>query len=305
MLVQVSAILGATGVVRCDRNVRFVVSMWSAIAYDDEVGLPPGGRGTRLAGERALLKDPCGDCRHPWSEHPGADFDATLDGICGECTYEKEHEGRAEMCRLHAPDDVVRDIRVAFVVNVAPQTPGWDALLRVVRPDAFAISLDIPERDEWSPEAAQAAALLRRKANLKASVGPRYSSISRLVIDEEVWAAFRVLAGLAYDATVLRSPEGWDPVLDFSDEGTSVVATLTPVRMGRVDRGGWGRCRPAPERAAPLGLLAERTKAPERRASAILMSWRAARGSRGHDASSRSPGAGSIGIRSIATHPPR
>ncbi|MGI8699939.1 MAG: hypothetical protein ACR2JU_01805 [Nocardioidaceae bacterium] len=36
--------------------------------------------------------------------------------------------------------------------------------------------------------------------------------ISKLSVDDDVWAAFRVLAGLAYDATGLRSADEWDRV---------------------------------------------------------------------------------------------
>ena len=46
----------------------------------------------------------CPECRHPWSEHPGTEND--LNGMCGECAYEFEHDQRessAPGCRLLCP----------------------------------------------------------------------------------------------------------------------------------------------------------------------------------------------------------
>src|SRR4051812_7218008 len=46
----------------------------------------------------------CPHCRHPWCEHPGTGND--LDGMCGECAYEFEHDQRespAPGCRLPCP----------------------------------------------------------------------------------------------------------------------------------------------------------------------------------------------------------
>lgn len=177
---------------------------------------------------RRPLEDRCDECGHPWQEHPGAHFDASIDEVCGECAYEDEHEGRTSLCRRHAPADLVRDIRNAFIVDVAPGTAGWDALLTFVRTYAAEIALDIPETADWPPVAAKAAATLRRRAALKDPGSSGYTSMPRLGVDDEVWAAFVTLADRSYSATALRSPEGWDPLLDLNDEGTSVVASLTP-----------------------------------------------------------------------------
>ena len=46
----------------------------------------------------------CPECRHPWLEHPGTGNE--LDGMCGECAYEFEHDQRrtaAPGCRLDCP----------------------------------------------------------------------------------------------------------------------------------------------------------------------------------------------------------
>ena len=46
----------------------------------------------------------CPDCRHPWVEHPGTGND--LNGMCGECAYEFEHDQRESAepgCRLPCP----------------------------------------------------------------------------------------------------------------------------------------------------------------------------------------------------------
>jgi hypothetical protein len=46
----------------------------------------------------------CPECGHPWYEHPGSGND--LDGMCGECAYEFEHDQRespAPGCRLPVP----------------------------------------------------------------------------------------------------------------------------------------------------------------------------------------------------------
>lgn len=46
----------------------------------------------------------CPDCGHPWAEHRGTGHD--LDGMCGECAYEFDHEQRqtdAPGCRAPCP----------------------------------------------------------------------------------------------------------------------------------------------------------------------------------------------------------
>lgn len=56
-----------------------------------------------LARRRAALGD-CDACGHPWNEHSGSGND--IDGVCGECAYEFEHDQRetsASGCRLPCP----------------------------------------------------------------------------------------------------------------------------------------------------------------------------------------------------------
>ncbi|GAA4289133.1 hypothetical protein GCM10022262_34940 [Georgenia daeguensis] len=186
-----------------------------------------------MQGQSTLMKksrklELCGDCRHPWAEHLGASYDAAVDGSCGECIYEAEHAGRTELCRRRAPDELTRGSRESFVIDVKPGTPGWPALLRTMRTDAVQVGLDIPESADWSQAEIEAANTLRRRAGIPRSSEAHYTAIPELATDDEVWSAFEVLAGRAHDAHVLRSSADWDPILDIADEGTSVVATVTP-----------------------------------------------------------------------------
>jgi hypothetical protein len=60
-------------------------------------------RGRERAHQLQALGD-CPDCRHPWVEHPGTGND--LDGMCGECASEFEHQQRESAepgCRLRCP----------------------------------------------------------------------------------------------------------------------------------------------------------------------------------------------------------
>ena len=46
----------------------------------------------------------CAECRHPWSDHAGTGND--FEGMCGECSYEFEHDQRessAPGCRRQCP----------------------------------------------------------------------------------------------------------------------------------------------------------------------------------------------------------
>jgi hypothetical protein len=191
----------------------------------------------------------CDHCHHEWQYHVGASYDATALGACDDCLYERDHEGRVELCTRHAPDAVCADVRCGFVVDVLPGTPEWASVLVWARALAGAIHLDIPEDDGWPSDAREAAATLRRRAGLRAPEAADYTSVPPLAVDHEVWAAFGMLAHRAYDATVLRSVKGWDRVLDFNDEGTSVVATLTPDEWKTlVDELGAGRVRTLPPR---------------------------------------------------------
>ncbi len=70
--------------------------------------------------ERFRALGACPECRHPWSEHLGSEND--VDGMCGECAYEFEHEQRgtsAPGCRLRVPgsDDVGSSVESSSVLT--------------------------------------------------------------------------------------------------------------------------------------------------------------------------------------------
>lgn len=186
---------------------------------------------------RARLRDACGGCAHPWSEHPGGLHEASLIGVCGHCVYEAEHHGRAETCRVHVPDDVLGEVpRVVFAVALrrASRAAGLTVLLDAVRPDATAVAFDLPERDGWPAEARAAAAVLRSAADLPAA--PAYATVDWLPVDDAVWAAFRAVAPLVHSVDVWDARGLGYALLDAEDDGAALTVALTPDQYAAVLR---------------------------------------------------------------------
>jgi len=206
-----------------------------------------------------LFDASCPDCDHPWSEHPGASFDASVDNACGECLYEDEHFGLAEVCRAHAPADLTALVgRQPFVVELNGSAHAWETVLGVVRPHASQIDLDLPQNSGWTAQEAAAATLLRSRAGLAEPLEREsYTSVARLKVDDDVWAAFAMVVGRAFDAQVLAAGPSGEELLSVADEGSAVIAILTPEEFAALGHAlGLDHLAPLPRRLP----LAERLK---------------------------------------------
>ncbi|WBQ06784.1 hypothetical protein [Kribbella sp. CA-293567] len=129
----------------------------------------------------------------------------------------------------------------AFILD----SDGWEhpevvracgLILRTVEFSADRWETDVPGGgDDWTPEVAAAAEVLRQVASRNGRVEGQYdyaeTGVMKFVRDE-VWSAFVTFAPWAYDATVWSDTEG--DIVSLSDEGQSAFVRLTPAHYATI-----------------------------------------------------------------------